>query len=143
MVGPLAAGLLSAGLAGCANGDAETIRSLTYPPHFNYIPPEKLKSTMWQLAAEIRQLEQVLAVAERGDAVPRETIAALLDRMQRSAAALGPGNVPSNHPRIADNVDRLRDDIRRARRGVDFDPPNYFWAGQLSGACRYCHAPVQ
>jgi hypothetical protein len=133
---------LACGFAGCSGDGGEVLRRHTYPPDFNYVPAEKLQSSMWQLAAEVRQLEQVLQVAEQGQEVPQKTVSDILERMETSAAALGPGNVPSNHPEIARNVDRLRRDIRRARRGVELLPPNYFWAGSVSGACRYCHAPV-
>ncbi|MGH0033408.1 MAG: hypothetical protein ACQGVK_00115 [Myxococcota bacterium] len=127
----------------CSGVGGDQLRIHTYPPDFNYVSAEKLQSSMWQLAAEVRQLEVVLQTAESGETVPRETVLGILERMEESASALGPGNVPSNHPRIAHNVDRLRDDIRRARRGVGLEPPNYFWAGTVSGACRYCHAPVE
>jgi hypothetical protein len=88
----------------------------------------------------VRQLEDALAPAQQGEAVSRDTVNGILARMEHTAAALGPGNRPSNQPRVAHNVDRLRDDLRRAQRGVSLEPPNYFWAGTVSGACRYCHA---
>jgi len=127
--------------AACSNDGSGTLRKHTYPPDFNYIPPEQLKSVMWQLAAEVRQLENAVHRAEAGEPVSPAAVAQLLDQMEQSAGQLGQGGDPSNHPRISQNVERLRADIRRARRGVGLDPPNYFWAGSLSGACRYCHAP--
>ena len=125
---------------GCSGDGRSMLRAHTYPPDFNYVPPEKLQSAMWQLAADVRQIEVAVQLAEAGEPVSPAAVGGLLDEMERVASTLGPGDTPSNHPRISQNVQRLRDDIQRARRGVGLDPPNYFWAGSLSGACRYCHA---
>ena len=38
----------------CADGSMEDLRRHTYPPDFKYISQEKLESTMWQLAAQVR-----------------------------------------------------------------------------------------
>ena len=35
----------------------------------------------------------------------------------------------------------LADDLRAARTAAEHDPPNYFLAGSVSGACLYCHRP--
>lgn len=39
---------------------------------------------------------------------------------------------------ISANVDLLRQDIQQARKAAERDPPNYFYAGAVSGACLYC-----
>jgi hypothetical protein len=47
----------------------------------------------------------------------------------------------SNHPRIQEHAPHLRADLDRALLAVKKDPPNYYYAGVVSGACTYCHAP--
>jgi hypothetical protein len=133
-------GLLALGLLGCADPLGWT-REHTYPPDFNYIPREKLRSTMWSLAAEVTHLDRIMREAADSGRYPREEVLAVLARMEVTAGALGHEGWPSNHPRIGQNVGLLREDIQRARFQVERDPPNYFRAGALSGACTYCHGP--
>jgi hypothetical protein len=45
----------------------------------------------------------------------------------------------SNHPMLEAHFDQFRQDIIRARDAVRADPPAYFLAGAVSGACVYCH----
>ena len=138
--GPIAAALGSCLLlAACGGGTWALFRGTTYPPPFNYVPAERLHSTMWRLAAATHELDQVVREGtERGE-VPRERVLALLGDMEDAAAALGPGGWPSNHPRISDNVGSLREDIRRAKLAAAREPPSYYLAGSVSGACLYCH----
>jgi len=125
--------------SGCSPRAARTVRRFTYPPDFNYISNQQLKSAMWRLAQGVTRLNKLMtAGSERGD-TPRDEVVGVLDSMEEAAKALGPGKWPSNHPRIGDNVDALRRDIHRARLAAQHDPPDYFFAGTISGACLYCH----
>jgi hypothetical protein len=67
------------------------------------------------------------------------SVGSLLAGMEEAAASLGPAGWPSNHPQIGANLDRLWRDIEHARRAAEREPPNYFYAGVVSGACLYCH----
>ena len=125
----------------CSPGAAERIRAHTYPPNFNYIPAEKLESTMWQLAGRVERLDRRLRGAEAGDEALSGDVAQLLLEMEQVAAALGPGGFPSNHPMISRNVEKFRDELALARRAVELTPPSYFLAGSVSGACMHCHGP--
>ncbi len=132
-------------LTGCGafgGGDeapGERLRRATYPPGFNYVPEEKLRSTMWHLGAQLQQLDDLLADEPTPDPARRREVADLLDAMLRTTNALGPGGWPSNHPEIPRNVEQLRADLERARFAVNMDPPNDFFARELSTTCLRCH----
>jgi outer membrane murein-binding lipoprotein Lpp len=128
-------------LLGCSNGVGESVRRHTYPPDFNYLSQDQIESTMGQLAHLVTRLNAVMAAETEIDASTQAEIVTLLGELEEKARALGPGGWPSNHPRISAHVDSLRDDLRRARIAAEKSPPNYFWAGSISGACTYCHAP--
>jgi hypothetical protein len=59
--------------------------------------------------------------------------------MQITSRELGPQDWPSNHPKVARNVGRFRKDLANAQRAVQVDPPSYYLAGSVSGACMHCH----
>ena len=125
--------------AACFHDVAETLRQHTYPPSFNYVTQEQLKSAMWQLAHDTYELDGILREGAEGGGYPHQRILGLLASMEDAAGSLGPGEWPSNHPQIGANVDRLRQDIQHARRAAERNPPNYYYAGSVSGACLYCH----
>jgi len=126
--------------AACCGTVPETLRRHSYPPSFNYVPHEDLHSAMWQLAHDTYELDRILRESASGGGYPREEILSLLAGMDEAARSLGPGGWPANHPQIGANVDLLRQDIERARQAAERNPPNYFYAGAVSGACLYCHA---
>jgi hypothetical protein len=49
---------------GCSSAALEHLRRHTYPPTFNYITEDQLKSTMWELASHTNQLDQLLRRSE-------------------------------------------------------------------------------
>ena len=77
--------------AACTGDPAAELRRHTYPPEFNYIPPAKLKSTMWQLAQQVSELDRLVNEVPDGEAPPKELIEAVLDAMAQSAHGLGSG----------------------------------------------------
>jgi outer membrane murein-binding lipoprotein Lpp len=119
---------------GCAS-----LREHTYPPDFNYIPKERLQSTMWQLADRMGELDRRMRATDAASRPSQEEVVGMLEDMERISRALGPGGWPSNHPRVSQNVEAFRSDLAAARREAARHPPNYFLAGRLSGACLRCH----
>jgi hypothetical protein len=117
----------------------EELRAHTYPPDFNYISQTQLESTMWQLADLISKLDETLGSTAASDAERRARAVRLLSDMEQASLALGPGDWPSNHPRVSRNVEQFREEIRKARRDLALDPPSEFRAGSVSGACLHCH----
>ena len=75
------AGLLACGtLVACADFPA-WLRRRTYPPDFNYITQEQLRSTMWQLAKQVRELQLLNRDPASIDQRRREEIIKLLVAM--------------------------------------------------------------
>jgi len=137
------AGLLAAialgGSPGCSKQSQERLRRRTYPPNFNFIPRDRLESTMWQLADRVSRLDELVREGEPKSGVVREEAIALLADMERISTALGLGEWPSNHPRVSQNVGMFRQELAAARRALEMEPPSYFLAGSVSGACTNCH----
>jgi hypothetical protein len=130
---------LLASLGGCGADLLDRTRKHTYPPTFNYITDEQLQTTMWQLAAEVSSLDRMLAEGQVPNASGRLQVISTLTRMETVSKDLGPQDWPSNHPKVARNIGRFRADVARARRAVQVDPPSYYLAGSISGACLHCH----
>lgn len=126
-------------LLGCSNGLAAWLRRHTYAPTFRYVPEEKVRASMRDLAVHTRELDRVLREASVSGSYPREKIVGSLVEMDRVCGDLEPGQWPSNHPFLFEAIGHLRDDIQQARLAAERDPPNYFFAGAVSGACIYCH----
>jgi hypothetical protein len=122
----------------CADLPAR-VRKHTYPPDFNYITTQQLRSTMWQLAERIERLNQILRLAGPISETERAEVVQLLKDMQRVTDDLGGQGWSSNHPEVDFNLGRFQRDVALAQRSVQADPPSYFLAGSISGACLYCH----
>lgn len=122
----------------CADIPAR-VRKYTYPPDFNYITTKQLHSTMWQLAEQTERLNQILRLMSPVTETERAEIVQLLNAMQTVTDDLTGQGWSSNHPEVDFNLGRFQRDVALARRSVESDPPNYFLAGSLSGACLYCH----
>jgi len=123
---------------GCAKSLEQT-RRRTYAPTFNYVTDAELQSSMWQLAAGVSSLERILAPERVVTAEDRLDVIRILERMNEAAAALGPEGWPSNHPRISRHIGRFREQLEHARFAVEREPPSYYLAGTISGACLACH----
>lgn len=132
--------LLAACLSGCSLR-GEDVRAWTYPPDFNYVPAERLRSVMWRLGAGVAELDRLLRAEHSGEEPPRGEVVATLQALQAAAQELGPAGWPSNHPRIGDNVGRFQAEVAAALAAARRDPPQYFLAGSLAGACGLCHRP--
>ena len=132
--------VVGSGPLACSERARERLREHTYPPTFNYIPEERLRSTMWDLAYHVAQLDQRMRDPQVGGEALQLQVIREIDEMQHAAAALGPGDWPSNHPQVSRNIDAFREDLAAARHAAAIQPPNYFLAGSIAGACTNCHA---
>ena len=116
------------------------VRFSNDPPDFERLPPEKVRSTMWVLAAEIEKLEQLLRTrAQRPPEAQRAAVRGVLSRMRAAAGNLDQAGRSSQHPMVDDNLVHFTDRLDRALRNVDRDPPNYYLASTIAGACFMCH----
>ncbi len=113
---------------------------MTYPPDFRYITESQIRSTMGQLAAQIYALESLMAESETPLARDQRKITEILEAMQTSARELTRGK-DTHHPDLNRYAPLLERRVDRALFGARLNPPNYFFAGAVSGACEYCHAP--
>jgi outer membrane murein-binding lipoprotein Lpp len=127
-------------LAGCADLPAR-VRRHTYPPNFKYIGRAELRSTMWRLAADVDQLDDVMREPGPIDEARRAQIAQLLAAMDDAARDLVTNGRPTNHPLIADNLDGFRRAVATARTSAASERPNYYLIGSVTGACLSCHGP--
>jgi hypothetical protein len=135
----LFASLASVASLACAELDAERVREHTYPPTFTYITEEQLHSAMWALADHASRLDRLMREpGEAGEDLQAQVIVQI-SGMERATATLGPSRWPSNHPHVSRNLARFRRDLEQARHAAELDPPNYFLAGSVSGACMHCH----
>ena len=96
---------------------------------------------MGQLALHVRELDALLAESEERRTVSRDQVVERLRAMQGLARTLGSGEVRSNHPMLDEGIDAFRGRLGAALRAAQRDPPNYYLAGTVSGACGYCHHP--
>lgn len=127
-------------MAGCSTDFLGRARQYTYPPSFNYITDEQLQGTMWQLAAHVNTLDELLDDERTPSPAERLQIITVLEQMESVSQELGPRDWPSNHPGISRNVGSFRDDVARARRSVQLEPPGYEFARSVPDACMHCHA---
>lgn len=111
-------------------------------PRFDTMPREVVHSAMWQLARGTERIQVVMRSTPAGTLPGDEQRAEVLDAlaaMEAIAATLSSEEAKSSHPMLARNVDAFAAEIATARRAVERDPPNYFWAGTIAGACAHCH----
>jgi hypothetical protein len=132
--------LISALLLLTSGCSAEQIRRATYPRDFHYITQSQIRGTMTSLGAQIEAMDEIMEQEDGPRPEDRERIIELLTEMNALARQLKTGT-RSNHPRIDRAAPWLQEDIRRALHGARHEPPNYYYAGQVAGACEYCHVP--
>ena len=126
---------------GCVAGNPiGPIRATMTPPDLQYLPEEKLRTTMWVLAAEIQHLERLMTqpTGEEREAM-QPIVASTLDRMRIAARTLDQSGRSSQHPILNQNLSKFLGRLERAKRAVDRDPPNYFPASTIAGSCFLCH----
>jgi hypothetical protein len=112
-----------------------------YPPDFEIVPRERIESSMWVLAAEIRDLDRLIrAPLDEDDPVLRERVRLSLDRMTIAARRLRTsGRSTPHHPVLGQHLDDFLLRLERASRALDRTPPDYFQASALAGGCFLCH----
>ena len=116
------------------------MRATTTPDTMEHVPGSQIRTSMWVLASEVRELERLLEAPKDGS---RETLSqdvrAVLTRMRTAARALDTAGRTTQHPVLNDQLDRFVLQIDRAIRAVDRNPPNYFRASTVAGSCFLCH----
>jgi ABC-type iron transport system FetAB ATPase subunit len=129
-------------LSAC-NGFFEGVRSVTYPPDFNYISQQKLTDTMQQFALYSTLLENNLKDPSTITEEQRQSSISILRKMEALSLKLGTETLSSNHDIVSFNIDKFRQNIQDARTGLMQDPPNYYRAGAVSAYCLNCHSTTK
>ena len=119
---------------------SQDVRRVTYPPDFRYVTEGEIRSTMGQLAVQMRALESLMMQSETPLPSDHQRVTEILTTMQALARDLTRGQ-DTHHPDLNRYAPVLEQRIDRALFAVRRTPPNYFFAGTISGACEYCHAP--
>jgi hypothetical protein len=132
--------IVLAASSGCGTSLGGFLRRHTYPPDFRYVSEEKFRSSMWLLGRETLELHRVLADASLSESTRRTRADLMLGGMEETVRKIGPEQWSSNHPELQSGLQALESDLHAARVAVSHDPPNYFLAGSISGACLYCHS---
>lgn len=121
-------------------GCLSQIRKHTYPPDFRYIEKKDVKNAMWKFAFGVMNLERILNKDDPLNMDRKIQVVEQLKKMENIAAGLGTTSTRTNHALIDENLDGFREHLRRARMNAELSPPNFYLAGQISGACTNCHA---
>lgn len=113
------------------------------PPPFNekMLSKDDLHTAMWELAGRTHEINRILRTADATSAADRDLVVKLLDEMLMVSERLGTDSARAGHPVLSRNIDGFRADVRLARNGAAANPPNYFLAGSIAGACANCHGP--
>ncbi len=133
----------SIALMSACSGVLEGVRSVTYPPEFNYISRAKLTDTMQQFALYTTLLDNNLSNPASITEEQRQSSIDILRKMESLSLNLGTESLSSNHNIISFNIDQFRQNIQDARIGLSQDPPNYYRAGAVSAYCLNCHATTK
>lgn len=115
------------------------MRQTTYAPGFAYLDRQTVRGAMWELAQQTTALNELLRPEEAPDEAARAEILERLTAMEGIVARIDTEGQATNHPMIAGSIGALRRDVAAARRGAAAEPPDYFLAGSVAGACLYCH----
>ncbi|MGH1358664.1 MAG: hypothetical protein ACRBC3_07860 [Burkholderiaceae bacterium] len=126
--------MISALLAVAACAD---IRKLTYPPEYVYIEKTELQSSMHQMAAAMSRLDSLVATESTGDSTQKDVLAQL-NVIDQVAWKLS-GGKSTNHLLLDGHMKQFSADVAKARLLASSSPPNYYYAGRLSGNCSGCH----
>ncbi|NKB33476.1 MAG: hypothetical protein GKR91_10300 [Pseudomonadales bacterium] len=121
------------------NDIAGSFRQFTYPPDFNYVDSDVLRSRMQQLGFELNQLDRALASEHDQPPELQQQVTSILGNIERIAGRLQAGDAGSSHPFLQDDMAEFMDDLRQARISASLSPARYYWAGRLSGGCMNCH----
>ncbi|WP_244887054.1 hypothetical protein [Alteromonas lipolytica] len=119
------------------------VRKVTYPPDFNYLEPQDIKSEMARMAGQIRLLDLALEPVDAADPAAAERqqqqVMAALDNIEAIASGLQSTNGGSNHPYMQDFMRDFVAKVDKARGAASLAEPRYYFAGKVAGGCAVCH----
>ena len=125
-------------LTGCSSGGGGFPR-IANPPAFDYADGAQLRSQMHQLAFQLQQLDMTLAADRERDRNSRDEVINHLRNIERIGNDLREGDMSRNHIFLRNDMATFLSTVNRARMSAENNPPNYYMAGRVSGACVNCH----
>ena len=127
-------------ISGCGDSDiAAMIRKVTYPPDFKYVTGGELRSSMNQLAYQVQLLDNALAGVDSEQFSQLQQVLDALRNIEKIGSGLQAGDAGSSHPFLQDYMRDFVSDVGKARLAASLNPPNYYFAGRVSGGCVNCH----
>ena len=129
-------------LVHCTSEAASQVRKFTYAREFKYYDEQQMQSVMVRMSRTVRQLHQTLQPAPDSPEPDQRVVVGLLDELETTARVVHGAESTSNHPKLTENLDAFLHDVHLAREAAARQPPNYFLAGSVTGACFHCHSPV-
>lgn len=136
-----------AALSACStSGGGNSFPDIANPPPFDYAGGAELRSQMHRLAFELQQLDLALVAESSGDEADRgsqDVIVSHLRDIERIGTDLREGDMSTVHSFLRADMDSFLSTVDRARRAAENNPPRYYMAGRVSGACVNCHQTRQ
>lgn len=134
-----ALGLLAALLVSCGNSGGAGFPQIASPPPFDFVDGENLRSRMHQLAFELQRLDMTLMGADSGDMVEQQQVVQSLENIERLASVIRENELSVRHTFLSDDMAGFISTVTRARMSAESNPPQFYMAGRVSGACVNCH----
>ena len=98
---------------------------------------------MHQLAFELQQLDLAMLADDYRDGVFQQQVVVHLENIERLGGQLRQEDLATRHRWLLDDMTTFLGDVQRARRNAEANPPRYYLAGRVSGACVNCHDTVR
>lgn len=134
----LAAAALSAVVfSGCTFGK---VRERTRPAEVHYTRSTDLHESMQTVITHAHALDDLLLRSgARDDDERARAVIEHLRAMRSAVATIDPGSVGSHHRLLDENLYTFIRDLQLAEREARANPPRYFRAASITGACVPCH----
>jgi len=127
-------------ISGCGGGDITAmVRKVTYPPDFKYVTGDELRSSMKQLAYQVQLLDNALAEVDTEQFDQLQQVLSALRNIEKIGSGLQAGDTGTNHPFLQDFMRDFVSNVEKARLAASSSPPDYYFAGRVSGGCVNCH----
>jgi hypothetical protein len=113
------------------------------PPPLQPIEDVQLRSSMWRMAQHTGALRDLLLTAQEPGENERREALRLLGEIEATVKELAESPPTAQHPVLAEDLPGFRDDVERARRSAEGEPPDYQPAVDLASSCKRCHVVAQ
>lgn len=109
------------------------------PPPLGSAESPPTRSAMWQLAADVTALSEILARSVPPTEKEAREVERILGEMQQLSGELSALPAAERHPLLGDGLERFRGSVADARQALERAPPDFAPARSLSESCQECH----